>query len=100
MPVKKHMIDLIADIIAEDDGFKTDHLNDEMIWNQFMDEVLNQMNAYPDETIRHMLQSIEVEDFQLWIDDPSFWDLVNGEVEKKVMICKKMFSRNEDAGHC
>jgi predicted secreted Zn-dependent protease len=94
------MIDLMAEIIADDDAFKKDRLNDEKIWDQFMDHVLNHVQMHPDETIREMLQSIDVADFQTWIDDPGFWDEVNREVERKIMICKKMFSPDQNIGHC
>lgn len=100
MSAKQHMINLMSEIIADDDTFKEDRLNDEVVWDQFMTEVLNQMNMFPDEEIREMLQSIDVEDFQEWIDDQSFWAEINQEVERKVMICQKMFSMNENIGNC
>ena len=100
MPAKQYMINLMSEIIADDDTFKEDRLNDEVVWDQFMTEMLNQMNMFPDEEIREMLQSIEFEDFQEWIDNQSFWAEINKEVERKVMICKKMFSMNENVGNC
>jgi predicted secreted Zn-dependent protease len=100
MSAQKLMIDLMAEIIADDDAFKEDRLNDEQIWDQFMDHVLNHIQMHPDDTIRQMLQSIDVADFQTWIDDPAFWDEINREVERKIMICKKMFSTDQNVGHC
>ena len=93
------MINVFADIIGLDDTYKEDRLNDAGVWDRFMDEVLQRMDTVEDETVRGLLNGIDTEVFQGWIDDPGFWAKVNEEIDRRLNIMKTLLpSKNE--GSC
>ncbi|MDL2269401.1 hypothetical protein LJC71_00145 [Desulfosarcina sp. OttesenSCG-928-A07] len=99
MTPKACMINVMADIIGLDDTYKGDRLNDETVWDRFMDEVLNRMDTIEDETLREILGSIDTEDFQAWIDDPAFWMAVNAEIDHRLNRVKALLPSPHE-GRC
>jgi len=93
------MINVMADIIGLDDTYKGDRLNDPSVWERFMDELFKRMETIDDEDIRELLNSIDREDFQCWIDDPGFWSAIEQEIARRLNVVQTLLpSRNQ--GHC
>lgn len=93
------MINVMADLIGLDDTYKGGRLNDPSVWDRFMDELYKRMDTIEDENIRDMLNSIDSEEFQCWIDDPGFWSAIEEEIVRRLNVVKTLLpSRNQ--GHC
>lgn len=93
------MINVMADLIGLDDTYKDGRLNDPSVWDRFMDELYKRMDTIEDENIRDMLNSIDSEEFQCWIDDPEFWSAIEEEIVRRLNVVKTLLpSRNQ--GHC
>ena len=88
MTPKACMINVMADIIGLDDTYKADRLNDSSVWDRFMGEVFERMDKIEDDTIRDILDGIDTEEFQEWIDDPAFWQAINQEIERRINVMK------------
>jgi hypothetical protein len=93
------MIGVMADIIGVSDDFDGDRLNDPAVWRQFMQTVLDHMEAYPDKEIRLILDTIDREQFQAWIDEPGFWDELNRELDRRGQVLMTLLP-TENLGHC
>jgi len=99
MNPKACMINLMADLIGLDETYAGDRLNDPGVWSRFMDEVFKRMDTIEDEEIRGVLNSIDTEEFQAWIDNPDYWLAVEREIQRRINVVKTLLpSRNE--GHC
>ena len=99
MTPKRCMINVMADIIGLDDTYLCDRLNDEATWKRFMDEVFRRMETIEDEGIWDLLNRIDTEDFQCWIDDPGFWSAINDEVKRRLNVLKTVLP-SKHQGHC
>lgn len=93
------MISVMADIIGASDDFDGDRLNDSLVWRQFMQTVLDRMETYPDEDIRLVLDTIDREQFQEWIDERGFWDELNHELDRRAQLLMTVLPW-ENQGHC
>ncbi len=93
------MITVMADIISTCDDFDGDRLNDPLIWQQFMQTVLDRMETYPVEEIRRVLDTIDREQFQEWIDERRFWDELNQELDRRAQLLMTLLP-SENQGHC
>ena len=93
------MINVMADIIGLDETYSGDRLNDPEVWSRFMDEVFKRMDTIEDEAIRGLLNNIDTDEFQTWIDDPQYWRAIQGEIQRRINVMKTLLpSRNQ--GHC
>ena len=99
MTPKDYMMLLMVDIIAGNDGYGADSLNDAAVWDRFMGDVFERMDNYPDEDVKTMLNSINRDAFQQWIDDPSFWDDISREIERRAQIAMTILP-SERHGTC
>lgn len=99
MTPKTCMINVMADVIGLDDTYNGDRLNDADIWERFMGDVFKRMGDIEDESIKLTLNSIDIEYFQSWIDDPGFWAEVDAEIIRRLNLVKTLLpSKNQ--GHC
>jgi hypothetical protein len=57
------------------------------------------MDTIEDETVRGILNSIDTEDFQQWIDDPDFWEQINEEVRRRLNVMKTLLP-SKHQGYC
>jgi hypothetical protein len=80
------MLSVMADIIGASDDFDGARLNDPAVWHLFMQTVLDRMDVCPDEEMRLILDNIDREQFQLWIDDPRFWEDLNFELDRRSQV--------------
>lgn len=93
------MINVMADLIGLDDTYTGGRLNDPGVWDRFMHNLFERMDKVEDQHIRDVLNSIDTEDFQVWIDDPEFWTCVEAEIVRRINVFKTILpSRNQ--GHC
>ena len=93
------MINVMADLIGLDETYSGDRLNDPEVWSRFMDEVFKRIDAIEDEEIRTLLNSIDTEEFQEWIDDVQYWLAVELEIQRRLNVVKTLLpSKNQ--GHC
>lgn len=99
MSPKECMLNLMADIIGVDDTYAGDRLNDESVWEQFMQDLFKRMDTIEDKEIRGTLESIDKEDFQEWIDDPVFWRAIEAEITRRVNLFKTILP-SENEGNC
>ena len=93
------MIRVMADIIGTSDDFDDDRLNDATVWRRFMQTVLDHMETYPDEEVRMVLDMIDREQFQEWIDEPHFWDELNHELDRRAQLLLTLLP-SQNQGHC
>jgi hypothetical protein len=93
------MIGVMADIIGASDDFDGDRLNDPTVWGRFMQIVLDCMETYPDKDTRLILDTINREQFQEWIDEPGFWDELNQELDRRGQVLMTLLP-TENHGHC
>ena len=96
---KECMLNLMADIIGVDDTYAGDKLNDDSVWQQFMDDLFKRMDTIEDESIRQTLAGITKEEFQEWIDDPTFWLAVDEEIIRRGHLLRTMLPP-EFEGRC
>ena len=89
----------MADIIGDSEDFDGDRLNDPAVWTRFMRIVLDRMEVYPDEEIRLVLDTVDREQFQKWIDDPRFWSDLNLELDRRAQVLMTLLP-GEIQGHC
>ena len=89
----------MADIIGLDDTYTGEKLNDASIWQKFMDELFKRMDTIEDQNIRQILSGITKEEFQEWIDDPTFWLGVDAEIMRRGQMLKTMLP-SEFEGNC
>jgi hypothetical protein len=99
MTPRQCMINVIADIVGLDETYTNDRLNDPQIWDRFMQAVFKRMDTIEDETVRGILNSIDTEDFQQWIDDPDFWEQINEEVRRRLNVMKTLLP-SKHQGYC
>ena len=99
MTPKECMLNLMADVIGVDEKFGGDKLNDDDVWLQFMQEVFKRMDNIEDENIQDMLNSIDKEEFQEWIDDPTFWQEIDAEIVRRGNMVKTVLP-SKCEGHC
>jgi len=93
------MINVMADLIGLDETYKGDRLNDPAVWDRFMDELFKRMDQIEDKCIRDLLNSIDTDEFQCWIDEPGFWSAIQDEIARRLNLVKTLLpSRNQ--GHC
>lgn len=93
------MINAMADLIGLDETYKGDRLNDPAVWDRFMDELFKRMDQIEDKGIRDLLNSIDTDEFQRWIDEPGFWSAIQDEIARRLNLVKTLLpSRNQ--GHC
>jgi hypothetical protein len=97
--LRKCMIGVMADIIGASDDFDGGRLNDPAVWRQFMQTVLDRMETYPDKQVRLILDTINREQFQDWIDEPGFWDELNQELDRRAQVLMTLLP-TENLGHC
>ena len=93
------MISVMVDIIGASDAFDGDRLNNPEVWRQFMRAVLDRMDDHPDEEMRAILDSIDRDQFQKWIDDPTFWNDLNAELDRRAQVLMTLLP-SENQGHC
>jgi len=93
------MLSVMADIIGTCDDFDGDRLNDPLVWQQFMQTILDRMETYPDEKVRLVLDTIDREQFQAWIDERRFWDELNHELDRRAQVLMTVLP-SEIQGHC
>lgn len=99
MTPKDCMVNVMADLIGLDETYSQDRLNDTEVWSRFMSEVFKRLDEIEDEEIRDLLNSIDTEEFQGWIDDPQYWLAVEREIHRRINVVKTLLpSRNQ--GHC
>ena len=57
------------------------------------------MEDYLDDGVRSVLACIDRKQFQLWTEDPQFWDAIHREIERRAQILMTLLpSANE--GNC
>lgn len=93
------MLAVMADIIGASEDFDGDRLNDPEVWQRFIRIVLDHMETYPDEEIRRVLETVDREKFQEWIDDPGFWRDLNLELDRRAQVLMTLLP-TEIQGHC
>ena len=99
MTPKDCMINVMADLIGLDEIYSGDRLNDPTVWSRFMSEIFKRMDEIEDKEIRGLLESIDTEEFQGWIDDPQYWLSVEREIQRRINVVKTLLpSKNQ--GHC
>ena len=99
MTPKECMVNVMADLIGVDDTYSDDRLNDPEVWGRFMSDIFKRMDAIEDEEVRGLLNSIDSEEFQEWIDDPRYWLTIEQEIQRRITVVKTLLpSRNQ--GHC
>jgi ATP-dependent RNA helicase RhlB len=99
MTPRNCMINVMADLIGLDETYKGDRLNDPAVWDRFMDELFKRMDQIEDKGIRDLLNSIDTDEFQCWIDEPGFWSAIQDEIDRRLNLVKTLLpSRNQ--GHC
>jgi len=99
MTPKDCMVNVMADLIGRDDTYSGDRLNDPEVWARFMSEIFKRMDEIEDEEVRSLLNSIDTEEFQEWIDDPHYWMAIEQEIQRRINVMKTLLpSRNQ--GHC
>lgn len=96
---KKCMIIVMADVICASDDFDGKRLNDPQVWQRFMKAVLDRMQEHPDEEICNTLDTIDLEQFQQWIDDPQFWEALNMEIDRRTQVLMTLLP-SDHQGHC
>ncbi len=99
MSPKVCMLNLMADIVGVDDTFVGNKLNDEAVWQKFMEEVFKRMDSIEDDEVRSLLHSIDKEEFQEWIDDPAFWQAIDEEIVRRGNLFKTVLPSNHQ-GNC
>lgn len=99
MSPRQCMINLMANVICVSNDYDGDRLNDSVVWDQFMHEVLANMETCPDLEMRQILETVDREDFQQWIDDPHFWEELNQEVERRGQVLMTVLP-SEHQGTC
>jgi hypothetical protein len=93
------MINVMADIIGVDDAYSGDRLNDADTWDRFMAAVFKRMDDIDDLSIRAVLNGIDSEEFQEWIDDPGFWAAIDTEITRRLEVFKTILP-SPNQGHC
>jgi hypothetical protein len=99
MNARDAMIQVMADIIGASNDYDNDRLNDPAVWQRFMQEVLDHIDSCPDEEQRRLLEEIDLEQFQQWIDAPPFWDDLNREIERRAQVMLALLP-SELQGNC
>jgi hypothetical protein len=99
MTPKECMLNLIADIVGLDDTYSGDKLNNATVWEQFMNDLFKRMETIEDDNIRQILNSITKEEFQEWIDDPTFWFAIDVEITRRGHLFKTMLPSGFE-GNC
>jgi hypothetical protein len=99
MNAREAMIQVMADIIGASNDYDNDRLNDPAVWQRFMQEVLNHIDTCPEEEQRRLLEDIDLEQFQQWIDAPPFWDDLNREIERRAQVMLALLP-SEHQGNC
>ncbi len=99
MNAREAMIQLMADIIGASNDYDNDRLNHPAVWQRFMQEVLNHIDSCQEEEQRRLLEEIDLEQFQQWIDAPPFWDDLNREIERRAQVMLTLLP-SEYQGNC
>ncbi len=99
MNARTAMIHLMADIIISSNDFDNDRLNDPAVWQRFMQQVLAGIDTCPDDALRRVLEAIDREQFQRWIDSPPFWDDLNQEIDQRAQIMMTLMPSDQQ-GNC
>jgi hypothetical protein len=99
MTPRNCMINVMADLIGLDETYKGDRLNDPSVWDRFTDELFKRMDMIEDEHVQNLLNSIDSEDFQCWIDDPEFWSAIEKEIVQRLNVVKTLLP-SQHQGHC
>jgi hypothetical protein len=99
MNARVAMIHVMADIIGASNDYDNDRLNDPAVWQRFMQEVLDHMDMFPDKEIRLILEGIDRDQFQQWIDAPLFWEELNHEIERRAQVMLTLLP-SEQQGNC
>ena len=99
MSPRSAMIFIMANVIGASDAYDGDRLNDPAVWDRFMQTVLEQMENCPDEEMRPLLESIDRESFQQWIDAPGFWEDLNQELDRRAQVLMTLLP-SENQGNC
>lgn len=99
MTPRNCMANVMADLIGLDDTYNGDRLNDPEVWDRFMEELFKRMDEIEDETVRDLLNSVDSEDFQCWIDDPGFWSAIEEEIARRLTVVKTLLP-SPNQGRC
>ena len=99
MTPKECMLNLMADIIGLNDTFTGNKLNEEDVWQKFMQKVFKRMDSVEDDDIRCLLNGIDKEEFQEWIDDPAYWQAIDEEIVRRGNLVKTLLPSNHQ-GNC
>jgi hypothetical protein len=99
MNAREAMIQVMADIIGASNDYDNDRLNDPTVWQRFMQEVLEHIDRCPEEEMRQLLEDIDLEQFQQWIDAPIFWESLNREIERRAQVMLTLLP-SEHQGNC
>ena len=99
MRPKTAMISIMADVIGASDAYDGQKLNDPAGWARFMETVLERTDDCPDEQMRSLLETIDRELFQQWIDAPAFWDDLNRELDRRAQVLMTLMPAGQQ-GHC
>ena len=99
MNSRKTMIHMMADIIGASNDYDGDRLNDPAVWHRFMQQVLAHIDTFPDEEMCRILNGIDLEQFQQWIDTPLFWEDLNQEIDRRGQVLMTLLP-SENQGNC
>lgn len=99
MTAREAMIHIMANVIGASNDYDGDRLNDPAVWERFMQEVLEQMEVCPDEEMQPVLDDIDREQFQQWIDEPLYWEDLNLELERRGQVMMTLLP-SEHQGSC
>ncbi len=99
MSPRSAMIYIMANVIGASDAYDGEKLNDPAVWEQFLQTVLEQMETCPDQEMQPLLESIDRERFQQWIDAPGFWEDLNQELERRAQVLMTLLP-SENQGNC
>lgn len=99
MTSREAMISVMADIIYASNAYDDGRLNDPAVWQRFMEEVLAHMEDHPDPEVRRILDEIDRDQFQQWIDAPPFWEDLNKELERRGQVMMTLLP-SDHQGHC
>lgn len=99
MNAREAMIQLMADVINASHDYDNDRLNDPAVWQRFMQQVLARIDDCPEEALRRLLEDIDREQFQGWIDSPVFWEDLNQEIERRGQIMMTLLP-SQHQGNC
>jgi len=99
MDARLCMINVMADVIGANEDYGHDRLNDDRVWQRFMDDVFRRMETVEDQAVREILAGIDREQFQQWIDDPAYWQEVDAEIQRRIQVLQTVLP-SDACGHC